>query len=61
MVRFVMYADGYGQFPLGRENFLRLPEEHQQVRCGNCTTCAVRCPNGVTVQERLMRAQELFA
>ena len=61
MVRFVMYADGYGQFPLGRENFLRLPAEHQQVRCGNCTTCAVRCPNGVTVQERLMRAQELFA
>jgi len=24
MVRFVMYADGYGQFPLGRENFLRM-------------------------------------
>ncbi len=24
MVRFVMYADGYGQFPLGREHFQRL-------------------------------------
>jgi aryl-alcohol dehydrogenase-like predicted oxidoreductase len=61
MVRFVMYADGYGQFALGRESFLRIAAEHQQVRCGDCTTCAVRCPNGVTVQERLTRAQELFA
>lgn len=61
MVRFVMYADGYGQFALGRESFLRIAAEHRQVRCGDCTTCAVRCPNGVTVQERLTRAQELFA
>ncbi len=61
MVRFVMYADGYGQFALGRENFLRMPSEHQQVRCGDCTVCAVRCPNGVHVAKRLIRAQELFA
>ncbi len=61
MVRFVMYADGYGQFALGRESFLRIAAEQRQVRCGDCTTCAVRCPNGVTVQERLTRAQELFA
>jgi hypothetical protein len=61
MVRFVMYADGYGQFPLGRENFLRMPAEHQDVRCGDCSACAVHCPNGVHVQARLSRAQELFA
>jgi succinate dehydrogenase/fumarate reductase-like Fe-S protein len=61
MVRFVMYADGYGQFPLGREHFLRMPAEHQNVRCGDCATCAVHCPNGVHVQARLSRAQELFA
>jgi len=61
MVRFVMYADGYGQFPLGRENFLRMPAELRQVRCGDCTQCAVKCPNGVEVAERLTRAQELFA
>ena len=60
MVRFVMYADGYGQFPLGRENFLRMPVEHQNVRCSDCTTCAVECPNGVHVAARLSRAQELF-
>ena len=61
MVRFVMYADGYGQFPLGREHFLRMAAEHQAVRCGQCPTCVVQCPHGVTVAERMMRAQELFA
>jgi len=61
MVRFVMYADGYGQFPLGREHYLRLSAEHQAVRCGQCPTCVVQCPHGVTVAERMMRAQELFA
>jgi hypothetical protein len=61
MVRFVMYADGYGQFPLGREHFQRMSAEHQAVRCGQCPTCVVQCPHGVTVAERMMRAQALFA
>ena len=61
MVRFVMYADGYGQFPLGREHFLRMSAEHQAVRCDQCPNCVVKCPHGVTVSERMMRAQELFA
>jgi uncharacterized protein len=61
MVRFVMYADGYGQFPLGREHFLRMSTEHQNVRCGDCAICAVDCPNGVHVPARLSRAQDLFA
>ena len=61
MVRFVMYADGYGQFPLGRENFQRMSAERQKVRCGDCATCAVHCPNGVQVAARLSRAQQLFA
>jgi hypothetical protein len=61
MVRFVMYADGYGQFPLGREHFQRMAPEHQAVRCDQCPTCVVQCPHGVTVAERMRRAQELFA
>jgi hypothetical protein len=61
LVRFVMYADGYGQFPLGRENFLKLSAEQQSVRCTDCATCSVNCPNGVHVAARLRRAQELFA
>ena len=61
MVRFVMYADGYGQFPLGRERFQRLSAEHQAVRCADCSGCVVNCPHGVHVAQQLMRAQELFA
>jgi hypothetical protein len=61
MLRYLMYADSYGQFALGRENFQRLPAEHQDVRCADCKSCTIECPNGVRVTERLIRAQELFA
>jgi uncharacterized protein len=61
LVRFAMYADGYGQFALGHENFQRMSAEHQAIRCGDCASCAIHCPNGVRVAEQAMRAQELFA
>jgi aryl-alcohol dehydrogenase-like predicted oxidoreductase len=60
-IRYLSYADFYGQFALGRERFLALPEEVRAVRCSDCATCQVRCPNGVHVADRLMRAQKLFA
>jgi predicted aldo/keto reductase-like oxidoreductase len=60
MLRFLMYAESYGQFSLGRENFQLLPKEVAQVRCTACPTCSVQCPNGVEVAGRLRRAQELF-
>ncbi len=61
MLRILSYADGYGQFPLARERFQELPEEVAHVRCRECSTCAIQCPNGVRVAERLIRAQELLA
>ncbi len=61
MLRYLAYADGYGEYPLGRENFLALPAEVREVRCNLCPSCSVSCPNGVRVAERLGRAQELFA
>ena len=61
MIRYLSYAEGYGQFPLGRASFLELPEEVRAVRCGDCADCVIRCPNGVHVAERLRRAQEIFA
>jgi predicted aldo/keto reductase-like oxidoreductase len=60
-IRYLAYADFYGQFALGREHFLALPAETRAVRCRDCVSCQVRCPNGVHVVERLMRAQDLFA
>ena len=61
VLRYLTYAEGYGQFTLGREQFLELPEELAAVRCNLCPTCSVSCPNGVQVAQRLIRAQELFA
>jgi predicted aldo/keto reductase-like oxidoreductase len=61
VLRYLTYADGYGQFALGRENFLGLTAEQAAVRCGDCAECTVQCPHGVQVQGRVARAQELFA
>jgi len=61
LMRFLTYAEGYGQFSLGRERFLALPANITAVRCGDCAGCTVNCPNGVQVASRMARAQELFA
>jgi predicted aldo/keto reductase-like oxidoreductase len=61
VLRFLTYADGYGQFTLGRERFLELSAAHKAVRCGDCAVCTVNCPHGVRVSDRMARAQELFA
>ena len=61
VLRYVMYADSYGQFELGRDHFKKLPVELASVRCGDCPTCTVKCRFGVKVPERLSRAQEMFA
>jgi predicted aldo/keto reductase-like oxidoreductase len=61
ILRYLSYADGYGQFALGREKFQELPAEMAAVRCSDCESCTVNCPYGVQVTSRLHRAQELFA
>jgi predicted aldo/keto reductase-like oxidoreductase len=61
VLRFLTYADGYGQFALGREKFLELPSTQAAARCSDCTECTVKCPFGVQVSSRMARAQELFA
>jgi hypothetical protein len=61
MLRYLTYAEGYGQFSLGREHFVALPAEVTSVRCQDCASCTVTCPFGVKVASRLARAQELFA
>jgi predicted aldo/keto reductase-like oxidoreductase len=60
-LRFLAYNDFGGDFHQAQENFRALPKEVQSVRCTDCSSCAVQCPNGVDVQNRLIRAQELLA
>ena len=61
VLRFATYAEGYGQFALGRERYLALDASHVQARCGDCSGCTVNCPYGVKVAREMSRAQELFA
>ncbi len=59
-LRFLTYAEGYGQFALGREHFLSLAPAHVAASCTDCDSCTVSCRHGVRVPERMLRAQELF-
>jgi hypothetical protein len=61
MLRYLTYADGYGEFSLGREGFQQLPSDVAKVRCSECRACTVVCPFGVKVANQLSRVQELFA
>jgi uncharacterized protein len=60
-LRFLAYNDFKGNFQEARESFGELPGEIRSIRCRDCSSCAVQCPNGVKVHERLIRAQELLA
>ena len=61
VLRFLTYAEGYGQFALARERFLEMPQPARDVRCRDCTACSFRCAYGVAVRARLTHAQELLA
>jgi predicted aldo/keto reductase-like oxidoreductase len=61
VLRYLAYAEGYGQFQLARESFLSLAPAVRDVRCKDCVSCTIHCPNGVRVSERLQTAQELLA
>jgi aryl-alcohol dehydrogenase-like predicted oxidoreductase len=61
MLRFLSYAEGYGQFAMARGHYLELPTDVRRIQCRDCSSCSVNCPNGVEVQNRLIKAQALFA
>jgi predicted aldo/keto reductase-like oxidoreductase len=61
MLRFLAYHDFCGNYHQAAVSFRDLAREVRDVRCGDCSECAVRCPNGVRVRARLIRAQELLA
>ncbi len=61
MLRFLAYNDYCGSYHQAKMSFGELPNEIKSVKCSDCTECSIDCPNGVHVQDRLMRAQELLA
>ena len=61
MLRFLAYNDFAGNYYQAKSSFQDLAKEIRDVRCGECSSCAIKCPNGVHVQARLKRAQEILA
>lgn len=61
ILRFLAYNDYCGNYHQAKMSFKELPQEVQNIRCSDCSECTIKCPNGVHVQDRLIRAQELLA
>jgi len=61
ILRCGMYAEGYGQFALGRGKFLELPAGLRGGSCGECSSCSVRCAYGLKVAEKVRHTFELLA
>jgi predicted aldo/keto reductase-like oxidoreductase len=60
-LRFLAYNDFGRSLFQARLSFMELPGKIRNVRCSDCTSCVIQCPNGVMVRNRLIRAQELLA
>jgi uncharacterized protein len=61
VLRYLAYNDFAGNYHQALANFRNLPKEIREVRCNDCSDCVIKCPNGVAVRDRLMRAQQLLA
>lgn len=61
VLRFLAYHDFCGNYHQAAMKFRELGKEIRDVRCSDCSSCSINCPNGVHVQDRLIRAQELLA
>ena len=61
VLRFLAYHDFCGNYHQAVVNFRDLAKEVRDVRCSDCSACVIKCPNGVRVQDRLVRAQDLLA
>jgi predicted aldo/keto reductase-like oxidoreductase len=61
VLRYLAYYDFAGDLHQAVGNYKNLAPEIRSIRCNECSECAIQCPNGVQVQNRLIRAQSLIA
>ena len=60
VMRFLMYADGYGEIELGRDEYKSLLSSESASRCTECDYCVVPCANRLNIRERMLRAHEVL-
>jgi predicted aldo/keto reductase-like oxidoreductase len=61
LVRCAMYAEGYKDLRMARNHFTAIPVAKRRDVCKECRVCAITCPNGVAIRDRVQRAQELLS
>lgn len=61
MMCFLIYAEGWRKPAMVRQHFAASPARVRPTLCEDCLGCAVRCPNGVRVRQRVIRAQTVLA
>lgn len=61
VMRFSMYAQGYGDLDLGRSQYASLVPAHNAGKCLSCTGCRARCVNGLDIASRMVEAHYLLA
>jgi len=59
--RALMYAEGYGDYALGRSTYRELSPAASGLACTSCTEPACKCLNGIPIAERMRHAHAMFA
>ena len=61
IMRFEMYALGYGERERARREYAALPKASRASACGSCGACAKACPFSVASPERIAAAGRMLA
>jgi len=61
VMRFLMYAEGYGELQLGKDSYKSLSFHENASKCIDCGDCVVKCVNKLNIRERMVRANSLLA
>jgi predicted aldo/keto reductase-like oxidoreductase len=60
-LRCLMYAEGYNDLHLAREEYRRLRPFQRADACRLCSDCSARCVKGLHIQERMLVADRILA
>lgn len=61
IMRYLMYAEGYGELQLGRDSYKSLSFNVNASKCIDCDYCVAKCVNKLEIQKRMVHAHSLLA
>jgi len=59
-LRCLMYAEGYNNLLLAREEYARLEPFERADACRLCSDCSAKCAKGLRIQERMLAADRIL-